>query len=141
LVATTALVTAAASQEPEAGQRPNILLIISDDIGTDVTSNMYPGLIDSLVEQYGPSGHAHPDYAQIDGRPASTPTLDALARDGMSLAHAWMQPFCSPSRASVLTGLFAAKTGVLDYTHWLSQTHHSFVQDLKDDGGYSTAVF
>jgi len=141
LVATTALVTAAASQEPEAGQRPNILLIISDDIGTDVTSNMYPGLIDSLVEQYGPSGHGHPDYAQIDGRPASTPTLDALARDGMSFTHAWMQPFCSPSRASVLTGLFAAKTGVLDYTHWLSQTHHSFVQDLKDDGGYSTAVF
>ena len=36
---------------PGAGKspRPNILLIIGDDIGIDVTSDMYPGLIDSLV--------------------------------------------------------------------------------------------
>ena len=130
----------AGAQDPTGRERPNILLIISDDIGIDVTSNMYPGLIESLVEQYGPSGHGHPDYEQIDGRPASTPTLDALARAGMSFTNAWVQPFCSPSRASILTGLFAAKTGVLDYTHWLSQTHRSFVRDLKD-AGYSTAVF
>src|SRR5690606_2715180 len=141
LVTAAAVISAAGAQETPSGTRPNILLIISDDIGTDVTSNMYPGLIESLVEQYGPSGHGHPDYEQIDGRPASTPTLDALAREGMSFTRAWMQPFCSPSRASVLTGLFASRTGVLDYTNWLSQTHHSFVQDLKDDGGYSTAVF
>lgn len=141
LAVAIAVVSSAGAQEPSDGRRPNILLIISDDIGTDVTSNMYPGLIESLVEQYGPSGHGHPDYELIDGRPASTPTLDALARDGMSFTHAWVQPFCSPSRASMLTGLFAAKTGVLDYTNWLSQSHHSFVQDLKDKGGYSTAVF
>ncbi|HEX6998980.1 MAG TPA: sulfatase-like hydrolase/transferase [Gammaproteobacteria bacterium] len=141
LLAWAAVVSAASAQEPSDGRRPNILLIVSDDIGLDVTSNMYPGVIESLVEQYGPSGHGHPDYELIDGRPASTPTLDALARDGMSFMHAWVQPFCSPSRASLLTGLFAAKTGVLDYTNWLSQNHHSFVQDLKDEGGYSTAAF
>jgi len=130
----------AVAQEPADRERPNILLIISDDVGIDVTSNMYPGLIESLVERYGPSGHDHPDYEQIDGRPASTPTLDSLARSGISFTNVWVQPFCSPTRASLLTGLFAAKTGVLDYTHWLSQTHHSFVRDLKD-AGYSTAVF
>ena len=36
--------------------KPNILLIIGDDFGVDVTSDMYPGLIDNLTEKYGPSG-------------------------------------------------------------------------------------
>ena len=112
--------------------RPNILLIIGDDIGIDMTSNMYPGLIDSLVKQYGPSGHNHPDYRLIDGRPSSTPTLDTLAQGGIRFTQAWTQPFCSPTRTSLLTGLYSAKTGVLDYLGWLSQNHHSFVQDLKD---------
>jgi arylsulfatase A-like enzyme len=121
--------------------RPNILLIIGDDIGIDVTTNMYPGLIDDLVKQYGPSGHNHPDYRQIYGRPASTPTLDTLAQSGIKFTQAWTQPFCSPTRTSIITGLYSAKTGVLDYTNWLSQNHHSFVRDLKEKGGYSTAVF
>jgi arylsulfatase A-like enzyme len=120
---------------------PNILLIIGDDIGLDVTTNMYPGLIDSLVKQYGPSGHNHPDYKMIDGRPASTPTLNTLAKAGMKFTQAWANPFCSPTRTSILTGLYSAKTGVLDYTNWLSQNHHSFVRDLKERGGYGTAVF
>jgi arylsulfatase A-like enzyme len=121
--------------------RPNILLIIGDDIGIDVTTDMYPGLVDSLIKQYGPSGHSHPNYQLINGRPASTPTLNSLAKAGMRFTHAWMNPFCSPTRTSILTGLYAAKTEVLDYTNWLSQNHHSFVRDLKEKGGYSTAVF
>jgi arylsulfatase A-like enzyme len=122
-------------------RRPNILLIIGDDIGIDATSDMYPGLIDSLVKQYGPSGHNHPKYQMINGRPASTPTLNSLAKAGMRFSHAWMNPFCSPTRTSILTGLYAAKTEVLDYTNWLSQVHHSFVKDLKEKGGYNTAIF
>jgi arylsulfatase A-like enzyme len=125
----------------EKTKRPNILLIIGDDIGIDATTNMYPGLIDSLTKQYGPSGHNHPDYKMINGRPASTPSLDSLAKGGIRFTHAWTQPFCSPTRTSLLTGLFSAKTGVLDYTNWLSQNHHSFVKDLKEKGGYSTAIF
>lgn len=120
--------------------RPNILLIISDDIGLDVTSGMYPGLVDTLVEQYGPDGLNHPDYERIRGLPAATPTLDQLARAGTSFTQAWVQPFCSPTRASILTGLYAAKTHVLDYYDYVTQNHHSFVQDLKDSG-YATAAF
>ena len=122
-------------------KRPNILLIIGDDIGIDVTSNMYPGLIDKLVKQYGPSGHNHPKYKMIDGRPASTPVLDKLAQSGMRFTQAWTQPYCSPTRTSLLTGLYSVKTGVLDYMGALSKTHHSFVKDLKEKGGYSTAAF
>ncbi|MGD9161149.1 MAG: sulfatase-like hydrolase/transferase [Desulfobacteraceae bacterium] len=131
-----------ATQESQADRKPpNILLIIGDDIGIDTTSNMYPGLIDNLTKKYGPSGHNHPKYKDIHGRPASTPVLDNLAKGGMRFTQTWTQPFCSPTRTSLLTGLFSAKTGVLDYIDWLSQNHHSFVQDLKDKGGYSTAIF
>jgi len=120
LAMTTGCIFAAGEEQrrdPDKSRRPNILLIISDDIGIDVTTGMYPGLIDSLIKQYGPSGHNHPNYRMIAGRPASTPTLDSLSRTGMRFTQAWTQPFCSPTRASILTGLYAAKMGVLDYTH------------------------
>jgi len=123
------------------GKRPNILLIIGDDIGMDVTTNMYPGLIDSLVKQYGPSGHNHPKYKDIQGHPASVPTLSAFAQAGMRFTHAWAQPFCANTRTSILTGLFPANTGVLDYTGSLPQFHYSFVRDLHDKAGYATAIF
>jgi len=131
--------TPAHAQTPP--QRPNILLIISDDIGVDAASDMSPGLIEGLLQQYGPSGHNHPDYRLIQGRPASTPNLNALASDGMRFMQAWAQPFCANTRASILSGLYPVKTGVLDYTGYLTQNHRSFVRDLKEQGGYSTAAF
>jgi arylsulfatase A-like enzyme len=124
-----------------AGEHPNILLIIGDDFGVDVTSDMYPGLIDGLVKQYGPQGLNHPRYREIEGRPASTPMLDNFAKAGMSFTNTWAQPFCSPTRASILTGLFSAKTRVLSYADALDQHHTSFVKKLKAEAGYSTAIF
>jgi arylsulfatase A-like enzyme len=123
------------------GRPPNILLVIADDFGVDVASDMYPGLIDGLVERYGPQGLNHPEYAAIDGRPASTPTLARLARQGMVFTNAWAHPFCSPTRASIITGLFAAGTKVTTYQDPLSQRHTTFVRKLRDEAGYSTAVF
>jgi len=122
-------------------RRPNILLVIADDIGMDVMSNIYPGMIDNLVKKYGPSGHNHPDYRKVEGKPASTPVLDKLASQGMRFGNIWAHPFCSPTRATILTGLFAAKTNVTTYADALSPKHTSFVQKLKDEAGYSTAIF
>jgi arylsulfatase A-like enzyme len=122
------------------GRHPNILLIIGDDFGVDVTSDMYPGLIDGLVKQYGPSGLNHPGYQAIKGKPASTPVLDHFARQGMTFSNTWAEPFCSPTRSSVLVGLFSAKTRVLTYADPLDTHHLSFVQLLKQ-AGYSSAVF
>lgn len=140
LAAALSLSAIALATVARAAAPPNILLIIGDDIGIDATTDMYPGLIDAVVKQYGPQGRNHPDYKLIAGRPASTPVLNRLARQGMVFSQAWAQPFCSPTRASLLTGLNAAKTGVLDYTGHLSQKHHSFVRDLKRHG-YSAGVF
>src|SRR5690606_984805 len=135
LLAVVVCTSAQAQGAGEPAERPNILLIIADDFGVDVTSDMYPGLIDELAEQYGPSGHGHPDHQLISGSPASTPVLDELARQGMVFTNAWAQPFCSPTRASILTGLFASKANVLTYADPLSQRHTSFVQILKDQAG------
>jgi arylsulfatase A-like enzyme len=130
-----------ASSETRTSRRPNILLVIGDDIGMDVMTKIYPGLIDNLVKKYGPSGRNHPDYRKIDGKPASTPVLDTFASQGMRFGNIWAHPFCSPTRAAILTGLFAAKTKVATYADALSPKHTSFVQKLKDEAGYSTAIF
>jgi arylsulfatase A-like enzyme len=121
--------------------RPNILLVIMDDVGLDVTTDMYPGMIDGLEKQYGNAERKHPNAGAIKGRPASTPNLDKLARQGMVFSNAWAQPFCSPTRASILTGLFAVKAKVLTYEDPLSQNYTSFVKKLKDEAGYSTGMF
>jgi len=139
-LATSPLLAQQAST-PAAGSRPNILLIIGDDFGMDVTSTIYPGLIDDLVEHYGPTGLNHPQYQEIAGRPASTPVLARLAQQGIEFTHAWAHPFCSPTRAAIITGLFADKTRVVNYQNPLSKNHTTFVRRLHDEGGYSTAIF
>lgn len=129
------------SAAPTAASRPNILLIISDDIGMDASTTMYPGLLERVAQHYGPTGLKHPQAALITGKPASLPNLDRLAREGVAFTNTWAQPFCSPTRASILTGLSAAKANVINYTDPLPQAHTSFVRQLKDEGGYSTGMF
>lgn len=69
---------------------PNIIFIIADDMGWDVFGN-YPG---------------------INGVKAPTPTLDSLARNGISFTNFWVNPLCAPTRATSLTGKYAFRTGV-----------------------------
>jgi arylsulfatase A-like enzyme len=85
-----------AAQNNSDSRHPNILLIISDDIGLDVTTDMYPGLVDDLLRMHGPQGLNYPNYQAIKGHPAFTPVLDQIAREGMVFTSTWAQPFCSP---------------------------------------------
>ncbi len=126
---------------PKGATAPNILFVVMDDIGMDTTTQMHPGLIEELTAQYGPQGHNHPLYRRIAGRPASTPTLNTLAQQGIAFTQTWVQPYCSPTRASILTGLYAAKTQILDYSDPLSQNHETVARILRDEAGYSTAIF
>lgn len=136
-----AAMIAACGAQAAAQRPPNILFIISDDIGMDATTSLVPGLIDDLARQYGPAGLRHPGAAAIKGHAASVPNLDKLAKQGIAFSNVWAQPFCSPTRASILTGLSAAKANVINYTDPLSPKFTSFVQKLKDEGGYSTGLF
>jgi len=69
---------------------PNIVFIIADDMGWDVFGH-YPG---------------------ITGIKAPTPTLDSLAANGISFTNFWVNPLCAPTRATLLTGKYAFRTGV-----------------------------
>ena len=72
--------------------RPNILLIVSDDLGC----------------QMGCFGD----------RQARTPVLDALSQTGVSWTQAYVtQPSCSPSRSSLLTGLYPHQNGQIGLSH------------------------
>jgi len=126
---------------PDGAAEPNILFVIMDDVGMDTTTQMHPGLIEDLTVQYGPQGHNHPFYRRIAGSPASTPTLNTLAQQGVAFTQVWVQAYCSPTRASILTGLYAAKTEVLDYADSLSLNHETVARILRDEMGYSTAIF
>lgn len=68
------------------GTRPNILLILNDDMGY------------SDIGCYG--GEVH------------TPNLDSLAASGVRFTQAYNTARCCPSRASLLTGLHPHQTGV-----------------------------
>ncbi len=84
LVWASGLLGCASDAEPVVGQRPNIVLILADDLGW---------------KDVGYNGSAY-----------ATPNIDALARTGMHFTQAYaVSPCCSPTRASVLSGLHPAR--------------------------------
>jgi len=77
------------ADEADSGKPPNILLIIGDDMGSETLSC------------YGWSEHT-----------AKTPTLDDLCLSGVRFDNFWSQASCSPTRATMMTGRYAVRTGV-----------------------------
>jgi arylsulfatase A-like enzyme len=71
-------------------QKPNIILILSDDFG------------------YGDMGA----YGGGAGRGMPTPSLDRIAAEGMQFFHNYGQPSCTPGRAAVQTGRFPNRSGM-----------------------------
>jgi len=70
----------------EAGARPNIVLIMADDMG----------------------------YSDIGcyGSEIETPTLDGLAREGVRFTQFYNTSRCCPTRAALLTGLYSHQAGI-----------------------------
>ena len=80
---TAAPLTAAAP-----GQRPNILFLMCDQLNPAVTS--------------------------LYGGPVPTPNLEKLAARGVTFTHATCPtPFCSPTRASIVTGQYPHRHGIV----------------------------
>ncbi len=75
----------------EGGKRPNVLLILFDDVG------------------WGDFGC----YGGGVAVGAPTPNIDALARRGMLLTSCYSEPSCTPSRASLMTGRLPMRHGLL----------------------------
>ena len=69
-----------------------------------------------------------------------TPNLDRLARDGAHFRNAFVTTaLCSPSRASILTGLYAHQHRVVDNNHPIRPDLVFFPQYLQR-AGYETAL-
>jgi N-acetylglucosamine-6-sulfatase len=98
-----------------AGARPlNIIFILTDDHRYDAMGFM---------------GHPF----------VETPNLDALAHNGVQFRNAFVTTsLCSPSRASILTGLYAHRHRVVDNTHPVPSGMVFFPQYLQG-AGYETA--
>ena len=68
-----------------------------------------------------------------------TPNMDRMARGGAFLKNAYVTTsLCSPSRASILTGLYTHNHRVTDNYHPVPEDHVFFPQDLQR-AGYETA--
>jgi arylsulfatase A-like enzyme len=76
---TVMFVSGQASQQPPGGKRPNIVIILADDMG----------------------------YSDIGmfGSELKTPNMDALAMDGVRFTNFYTHATCSPSRSMLLSGV------------------------------------
>ena len=96
--------------------KPNLIVILVDDLRFDET---------------GASGHPY----------MKTPHIDRLASEGASFTNAFhTTPLCSPNRASILTGQYASRHGIIDNVGRDAMSHrlanyHLALRSL----GYETA--
>jgi len=68
-----------------------------------------------------------------------TPNLDQIARAGVHVRNAFVTTsLCSPSRASILTGLYTHKHRVIDNNRLVPEGTHYFPEWLQQ-AGYATA--
>lgn len=125
LLGATALMSVAFScpsyaQAPAPAQKPNIIMIISDDTG------------------YGDLG----PYGGGAGRGMPTPGIDRLAAEGMTFFSFYAQPSCTPGRAAMQTGRFPNRSGMTTVAFQgqgggLPQAEWTLASVLKT-GGYKT---
>ena len=101
---------------PTAVARPNLLVILIDDLRFD---------------EFGAGGHPY----------MLTPHVDRLAHEGAMCLNAFhTTPLCSPNRASIVTGQYASRHGIIDNVARDAASHrlpnyHLALQRL----GYETA--
>ncbi|MBU2924265.1 sulfatase-like hydrolase/transferase [Colwellia sp. 1_MG-2023] len=119
----TCLLASQVSLASTANERPNILVILTDDMGyADVGFNGSPDI--------------------------RTPNLDQLAAEGTMMTSAYnAHPFCGPSRAGIMTGRYPHKFGsqfnlpTSDRSGGLGiPTSEIFISEVLQDAGYHTGA-
>ena len=83
--------------------------------------------------------HRYDAMSFLNHQFAKTPHMDAMARNGVHLKNAFVgTSLCSPSRASILTGLYTFRHRVIDNNRMVPEGTLFFPQYLQK-AGYSTA--
>src|SRR5947199_6064269 len=99
LTAMLLLVLAAATYAADQAARPNIVLVLDDDLG------------------YG-------DLACFGSREIQTPNLDRFAAESLRLTSCYAgHPNCSPSRTALMTGRTPSRVGVRNWIALGSPVH------------------
>jgi len=120
-IAAAVLFTLAAAADSAAQTRPNVVLILADDLG------------------YGDVGAFNP------GGRIPTPHLDRLAREGLRLTDAHTpSAVCTPTRYGLLTGRYPWRTRLPRGVLWgngdaLIEPNRTTIASLLRDAGYHTA--
>jgi len=117
-IALATIVTHAAPAAAQAGRRPNVILIMSDDQG------------------YGEIG-AHGNTV------IRTPNLDALYTQSVRLTDYHVDPTCSPTRSALMTGRYSTRTGVwhtINGRSLMAPDEYTIAEYFRDNG-YRTAMF
>ena len=101
-----------------ASPRPNLLVIITDDQG------------------YG-------DLGFHGNRNIKTPNLDRLARESVRCKFFYVSPVCAPTRASLMTGRYHYRTGVVDTPFGRSMMYpeEQTIAEVLRGAGYRTGIF
>lgn len=108
------------AQNSSVREKPNIILIVADDLG------------------YG-------DISSYGATKISTPNIDALSKEGVKFKNAYAaSSMCSPSRYSILTGEYSwrsrLKYGVLKWFDTpLIEQEKSTMGEMLQRNGYATA--
>lgn len=99
-------------------KQPNVIIIITDDQG------------------YG-------DLSIHGNDKIETPHMDSIAKNGVQFTHFHVNPVCSPTRSSLMTGRYYYRTGVTDTFLGRSMMHNDEVTmaELLRDAGYRTGLF
>jgi len=118
LFATILLSFAEASSQGGEIERPNVLLIITDDQG------------------YGDVGYHGNEILK-------TPNLDALARQSIRLTNSHVDPTCAETRAALMTGRYSARVGVWHTIMGRSilRRDEKIMPQFFKDAGYATGIF
>lgn len=103
----------------ETEQKPNIILILADDLG------------------YG-------DLACYGAEDIATPNIDGMATEGAKCSSFYVSAVCSPTRASLMTGSHSIRVGIGGVmfprnNHGLNSDEITLPELLKDQG-YATAI-
>ncbi len=98
-----------------------------------------PNIVCMLADDFG-----YADAGFMGCKDIKTPNLDKLAASGAVLESFYVQPVCSPTRASLMTGRYVAHTGVYTvvrpHAKWgLPLGERTLAQALKE-AGYETAI-
>lgn len=110
-----AVAVACCVQLADAGDRPNILFIMSDD-------------------------HAFQALSAYDPRLIQTPNIDRIAKEGMRFDRCYVtNSICAPCRATILTGKYSHKNGLYDNYSTFDGSQVTFPK-LLQKAGYQTAI-